>query len=472
MWRSNQKLVDLNGRDYLTIHDAFHNFIAFGDTGSGKSTGPLQTVTNSFIRNDFGGVFLCVKIGAASDYIRWATDAERGEDLIHFGIGKGHSFNFLDFASNRAGDKTLVVEDLVHVLTDTMEIIDRHKAIEDPFFRPASLGVLRSSITALFIVRGRIELNELARMLSTLPRDGNDLQAGTSYCARLLREAWEKAKGTPEEEQIRQIITFFGTDWANYAIETRESIRATAQVVINELTHEPLLSLFGKTTTVSPADILNGKMVVVDIPVLLRERTGKVANTIWRTSVQRAILARPIPGRKEQESVRPVFILGDEAQYLVTTGDQLFVSSSREHRGITFFATQTINSLIDVIGKPATMSMLGGLRNVFMNRTTDADTATWFRDSMNQVVNHGLKEGPIAWIVHDFTTEILHALKQGGADGKVEAIFRKANDEFKVNGLRWCKVTFRQNDVVPKTAIQRAIRLLTSNDARVLEGGK
>ncbi|MDL5047315.1 hypothetical protein QQ054_14950 [Oscillatoria amoena NRMC-F 0135] len=472
MWRSRQKLVDLNGRDFLTVHDSFQNFIAFGDTGAGKTSGPLQTVTNSFIRTGFGGVLLCVKIGAAADYIRWATDAGREQDIIHFGIAKGQSFNFLDFASNRAGDKTLVVEDLVHVLTDTMEIIDRHKAADDPFFKPASHSVLRSAITALFIVRGRIELHELAKFLSTLPRDGNDLQAGTSYCARMLREAWEKARGGPEEEQVRQIITFFGVDWANYAVDTRESIRATAQVVINELTHEPLLSLFGKSTTVSPADVLDGKLVVVDIPILLRERTGKVANTIWRTSIQRAILARPIPSHKEADSVRPVFILGDEAQYLVTSGDQLFVSSSREHRGITFFATQTINSLIDAIGKPATMSLLGGLRNVFVNRTNDADTANWFRDSMNQVVNYGLNDGPVTWVVHDFSTEMLRSLKQGGPDGKVEALFRKANDKFKVNGLRWCRVSFRQRDVVPKNFLMRMVRLLTSNDARVLQGGK
>ena len=472
MWRSSRKLVDLNGRDFLTVHDSFQNFIAFGDTGSGKTTGPLQTGTNSFIRAGFGGVLMCVKIGAAADYIRWATDAGREQDVIHFGIGKGHSFNFLDFASNRAGDKTLVVEDLVHVLTETMEVIDRQKAVEDAFFKPASHGVLRAAITTLFIVRGRIELHELAQMLSSLPRDGNDLQAGTSYCARMLRKAWEKVKGGPDEEQVRRVITFFGVDWANYAIDTRESIRATAQVVINELTHEPLLSLFGKSTTVSPADVLDGKLVVVDIPVVLRERTGKVANTIWRTSVQRAILARPIPSHREADSVRPVFILGDEAQYLVTSGDQLFVSSSREHRGITFFATQTINSLIDVIGQPATKALLGGLRNVFLNRTNDADTANWFRDSMNQVVNYGLNDGPVNWVVHDFSTDILRSLKQGGADGKVEAVFRKANDKFKVNGLRWCKVTFRQNYLVPKNRLKRLIRLLTNNDARILDGGK
>lgn len=472
MWPGSQTILDLNGRDFLTISDCFQNFINFGDIGSAKTTGAVQNTNGAFIRNGFGGLYCCVKIGAAADYIRWAADAERTEDIVHFGVGREHAFNFLDYTVNRVTDKTSGVDDVAHVLVEGMQVLEPAKAQRDAFFVPWGRELLKAEMTALVIAYGRLDLRDLSEFLSTMPRDGNDIYAGDTFCSKTLRQAWTRAQGTKDEETAESLTRFFHVDWANWAHETRESIRATAQVVVNALCTEPLLTLFGKATTVTPTDILGGKLVVVDIPILLRERIGKIANTIWKTSVQRAVLARPIPEYGKEASVRPVFILADEAQFIVTSGDQLFVSSSREHRSVTFFATQTINSLIDVIGEPATKSLLGGLRNAFVNRTSDADTAKWFRDSTNQVINQGLNEGPTAWALHDFSTELLRTLKQGGKDRRVEAIFRRGNDRFKVNGLRWCKVTFRQSNLVAKTGMERLLRMFTSNDARILIGGK
>lgn len=473
MWPASKKILDLNGVDYLTIGDCFQNFFCPGDPAAGKTSAVLHNCARAFLGNDFGAVFLCVKSTAAADYLRWSEEADRDSDTCVFKVGGQHSFNFLDFLANRAADKVRGVEDLVHVLVDTMEVVERQRATaHDPFFRPWSLELLKASVRILLYVFDSVQLPQIAEFLSSLPRDPKDVRDSKAFCSAVLQKALRKAENTPQADEIDRLIRFFGIDWVNWAEETRESIRASAQILVMEISSEPLASLFGRATTVSPADILNGKIVIVDIPVNVSERTGKIANTIWRTSVQRALLARPVPPKNQIDSMRPVLICGDEAHLLATLGDELFVSTSREFRGITFYATQNINGLVNVLGKPATMALLGSLLNVFITRCNDTDTAQWFRALVNSRIAFGQAIGPESWTVFDFNIDAIRSLKKGGPGGKAEALFARANDTFKVNGLRWCRLTFRQNDLVPKSAFIRLVRRFTGNDVRVLEDGK
>lgn len=473
MWPLDLKLLKLNGRDWITLGQALLSIIIFGATGSGKTSGPFQYIIRALMRVRCGGLFLCVKQDAAESYRRWAKEEGREADVINFSIGSGHGFNFLQYLSNQRTDPGLIVEMVVYVLMETLDILSRHTMREDRFFREAAKELFRNICLVLYIAEGSIRLEALAEMLSNVPRDANQARSTSTYFGQMLEKAWKNAAGTPLEAQMTAVIRFFTVDWANYAIETRESIRATAQVLINELTHPPLVNLFGRETTVTPDDVHAGKLIIVDIPIHFHQRVGQIAATIFKTSVQRETLARRErnEGVTDESKIRTIFIAGDEAHELVTRGDETFVSSCRELRGITVYATQTINNFVKQLEKPTTLTLLAGLRTRFIARTEDADTANWVRDTLGQSLNPGLYFGPETWTHLDrsaFGTEILRSLKQGGGKGKkVEAIAILGGDVFNATNRRWYKATFRQNIPKKTDKAKQFWQSLTSNDVTI-----
>jgi hypothetical protein len=451
-WPQSLKLLDLNGRDSFTLgHALYGGIVVIGGTGAGKTTGPYQNTVRSMMRQDFGGLFLCVKEDAAESYRRWAREEKREADVLDFGLGSGHAFNYLNWISTRHKDGRLVVEETVHGLTQLTDILERRRGRDDQFFTTAADQLYRTASEVLQKANGQIDLDSFAEMLSSMPRDPNQVRSKESFCGRMLEKAWLRTKGTDQEQEMRAVFRFLQVDWPNWAVDTRESIRASAQVPLDLLTHEPLVSLFGRRTTVTPEDVLNGKLLIVDIPIHVRERMGQIAATIWKTAVQQATLSRNNASKDEAE-IRPIFIAGDEAPELVTNDDPKFVSSSRESRGITIYAAQTINHFVDVLGEPKTKAMLAGVRNRFICRTEDHDTAMWARDAVGESMNDGLNLGPRSWSAGESnaaTTEVLRNLKQGGGKRKkVEAVVSLGNDTFKANGRRWYKATFPQN--IPK----------------------
>jgi hypothetical protein len=470
-WPDKTALLDLNRRDRLLLGHAFGNFLNIGNIGSGKSSGPHQYLTRAFVRIGAGGLFLCVKQDSADTYREWVRRDGREKDLIEFGPGFPASFNFLNFFTTKhPGDTALVVEDVLYVLTETLTLVRRrdatHGAFKDEgFFRDAADKLFRAVLVVLFAANGRLRLDEISAFLSSIPRNPDEPLSERFFAVRQIREAKAKLLAQGREAEIQMATRFLDHDWVGYAVETRESIRATAQVLIDLLTYEPLASLFGGETTVSPDDILNGKLILVTPEIHVRPAIGRISAGLWKAMVQRAVLRRTLD--RDPAKVRPIFICGDEAHELVTAGDVRFVSSSRSQRAITIYTTQTITSLNEALGASATSTLLAGLKTRFICRTDDPDTTKWIRETTNEVINEGSPTSSAAKRTVDFATDGLRELCQGGPPGGVvEAVVIRGNDRFLANGRRWCRVRFRQ--VPPLGFFASLWQAWTTNEVRIV----
>jgi hypothetical protein len=470
MWPDTLKLLDLNRRDHVQLRHAFENILILGNIGSGKSSGPHQYCTRALVRTGAGGLFLCVKQDAADTYRQWIRSDGREKDLIEFGPGFAASFNFLNFFTTKhPGDTALVVEDVLYVLTETLTLVRRRDASQgafkdEGFFRDAADKLFRAVLVVLFAANGRLRLDEIGAFLSSIPRNPDEPLSERFFAVRQIREAKAKLLAQGREAEIQMATRFLDQDWVGYAVDTRESIRATAQVMIDQLTYEPLASLFGGDTTVSPDDIVAGKLILVTPEIHVRPAIGRISAGLWKAMVQRAVLRRTLD--RDPAKVRPVFICGDEAHELVTTGDVRFVSSSRSQRAITIYTTQTITSLTESLGASATSTLLAGLKTRFVCRTDDPDTTKWIRETTNEVINEGSPSSHAAKRLVDFATDGVRELCQGGPGGVVEAVVIRGNDRFRSNGRRWCRLRFRQ---VPPTGFFAALwRSWTTNDVRIV----
>jgi len=469
VWHDDLTLLDLNRRDRIRLLDALYNFLILGGIGSGKSSGPFQYIIRALLNLGAGILFLAVKADAADTYRRWIREAGREADLIEFGPGHPATYNFLDEIPRRhGGDPFLMVEEVLHVLLEAMTLLRRRdggqSSKDDGFFQQAADKLLRAALVVLFVARGRLELDALAAFLSSIPRNPDEPLSERLFAVRQIREAREKLRAEGREDVIVAATRFLDRDWAGYAIETRESIRATAQVLIDQLTYEPLVSLFGAKTTVSPDDILAGKIVLVTPAIHDRQRVGQVSAAIWKAMAQRAVLARKF---KNVSEVRPVVIAGDEAHELVTPGDVRFVSSSRSQRGVTVYSTQTVTSLMEALGPSATSTLLAGLRTRFVCRSDDPDTAKWIAESLADAPTSRPALGRLATEPLGVDLPLtVRALRQGGQDRVVEAIAVCGGDKFRVNDRRWSTVTFNQT---PPSGVLGGLRQAwTTNDVRVM----
>jgi hypothetical protein len=114
------------------------------------------------------------------------------------------------------------------------------------------------------------------------------------------------------------------------ASKTRETIDADFTGMFDPLTRGKIGELFGTGTNLTPDDILEGKVVVIDIPIAKYREVGQYAALIWAQLFQRAVDRRSY----EAPSGRPVFLWEDEAHYFTIEQDALFQTTARS-KGIS-----------------------------------------------------------------------------------------------------------------------------------------
>ncbi len=100
-----QRLLSWSKKDHHCIADSFAGICATGATGSGKSSGPFETISLANLRAGYGGMFTSAKPSDLATYLAWCRAANRLDDVIIFGPGHGKYFNFLDYENEAIGQR-------------------------------------------------------------------------------------------------------------------------------------------------------------------------------------------------------------------------------------------------------------------------------------------------------------------------------------------------------------------------------
>lgn len=135
--------------------------------------------------------------------------------------------------------------------------------------------------------------------------------------------------------------------------------------------------------------IESGKVVGLNFPVALNPALAKTIGTMMKTDYQRAVLLR-IPkmdiermDAHPERHFRPTVFLCDEYQNFATvggdnpTGDERFLSLSRQPKCIPIVATQSVASLMDALPNEGVKTLLQAFRTKVFLTTTDPETARY-----------------------------------------------------------------------------------------------
>jgi hypothetical protein len=130
--------------------------------------------------------------------------------------------------------------------------------------------------------------------------------------------------------------------------------------------------------------IETGRVVGLNFPVALNPALAKTIGTMMKIDYQRAVQLRiPVMDAHPERHFRPTVFICDEYQNFATvgsdnpTGDERFLSISRQPKCIPIIATQSVSSLNDALPNEGVKTLLQAFRTKVFLTTTDPETARY-----------------------------------------------------------------------------------------------
>jgi hypothetical protein len=363
--------------DTWTLADACQGVLIQGENGSGKTSGSGQIFAKKYLENGFGGLVLCFKTDEADLWRSYLERAGRQGDGRFFGVDTLHRFNFLDWEARTSGVD--FAENLVTLLVDIASIQKRTEATgsEAHFWLPQKKKLLRNAISLLLLAQEPVQMRALYEMILAAPKGPDEVSAVAwqkgSCLFHLLERAEENARKSMELEMIKR---YWLVERPAIPPKTRETIDADFTGMFDPLCRGKIGELFGTDTNLTPSDILDGKIVVIDIPVAKYREIGQYAALIWAQLFQRAVDRRTYEPPRD----RPVFLWEDEAHWFTVEQDALFQTTARS-KGISVVRlTQNLPNFLDAYGrdgKHKVDTLLGNHATKIFHRNGDPATNEW-----------------------------------------------------------------------------------------------
>jgi hypothetical protein len=130
--------------------------------------------------------------------------------------------------------------------------------------------------------------------------------------------------------------------------------------------------------------IESGAIVGLNFPVALNPALAKTIGTLMKVDYQRSVLLRiPKMDAEPDRHFRPTVFLCDEYQNFATvggdnpTGDERFLSISRQPKCIPIVATQSLSSLKEALPNEGAKTLLQAFRTKIFLTTSDPETARY-----------------------------------------------------------------------------------------------
>lgn len=474
-WDLGSHVLQLSGRDMLTVGDVCMGTIVLGATGTGKTTGPGAALTLSFLRRGFGGLVLCVKPGERETWQRYSEKTGRSSDLVIFDSSGKERFCFLQEEMTRAGAGAGLTESVVNLLSSILEVAERNSGQggreDEGYWRRANRQLVRSTVDLLVFAKGEVRVPDLYRLVISAPMSREQLAdetwKGQSFCFQCLKAADAAPKTSRQQCDFELVADYFMIEWPTLSEKTRSVVMSTFTSMVDVLNRSLLRELFSTNTTVRPEDTLDGKIIVVDLPVKEFAEIGTFSGVLWKHCWQKAVERRDLSVNQ-----RPVFLFADEFQYFCVQHDQQFQTTARSARAATVYLTQNVSNLLAAFGgsdgKAMTDSILGNLQTKIWCANGDPETndlaartigrtsryfincsqtpqefnifnaSTWSGGSR---VTAGMSEQ----LEFDCDPRVFTQLRTGGPPHwTVDAILFQAGRQFAASGKSWRPVSFRQ----------------------------
>jgi len=396
------------GFEVWTIRDCIEGSQIFGGIGSGKTSGSGKTIALKYLLNKFGGLVLTAKPSEKQLWINYCKQTGRNEDLIILEPGGEHSFNFLEYISKHPQAGVSLTENIVQILKTVIRSSEEKSSAkaDDPFWENALDLLLFNSIDLCLLAYGKVSVTMLYEIVTTAPKKGVEInskpktgtfgfaleraqQKITDQIDLLVEKMTEAQKAQLEDDYqkdiffsehitgystLKTIDQFFSEFYLNVSDKTKGIIEFCFTGFLFRLLKEPVSSLLcSKESTVTPEDCLDGKIILVNLPVKNFQKVGRDAQVLVKYIWQQAMERRNI-----ELNNRPIFLWADEAQHFIHEYDAECQATARSSMIATVYLTQNLPNYHANMGGAKSeyrvKAFLGTLASKFFHANADLDT--------------------------------------------------------------------------------------------------
>lgn len=499
-------LMDFSSKGHRatwTIRDAVEGVQIFGGIGSGKTSGSGRTLALKYLSHGFGGLVLTAKHDEKELWQEYCRIAGRTDDLIIVEPGGKYHFNFLEYESTASGKEKSITMNIVQVLKTVINAgQDSAASSDDSFWQGAMDMLLANTIDLCLLAYGKLTIQHLYEIAQSAPkRNAAQPPAGAPEAPRqddpfriayslamdkvdMQVQAWKAklsatqlnaikssheftrlaSEALPDVRTMGFINNFFTDAYRNIAEKTRSIIDFNLLGFLNNLLREPVYSLFCRNpSNFTPEDCLNGKIILINLPVKDYHKVGRDAQVMFKYIWQRAMERRRIA-----QNGRPVFLWADESQTFLHEHDAVYQATARSSRIATVYISQNLPNYFAALGGKAgeyrVKSFLGTLGTKIFHANADMETNNYAASLIGQ--DYRQKDTYSRTVAGDFSTsqgrsweleyiirpEEFVSLKTGGPENnyRVEGIMHVQGKQLSKN-TNFKRVRFNQNFSLNKT---------------------
>ncbi|MES2652990.1 MAG: TraM recognition domain-containing protein [Bacteroidota bacterium] len=471
-----------------TIRNAVEGVQIFGSVGSGKTTGSGRTIALKYLTAGFGGLVLTVKPDEKDTWIEYCKLANREKDLIIVEADGKHTFDFLQYESNKSDKGASFTDNLVDVLKTVIkagESADKGKS-DDQFWETALDMLIYNVIDLCLLAYNKVTVQLIYDIVLSLPKNStiitDEEESKAFYIAykKVSTEIKEKIQDVENYHASKQngaevILTdeeidaipgarifkfldvFFWETFKNLSDKTRSIVEFTFSGFLFRLLREPVFSLFCKgKSTFSPEDSLNGKIILIHLPVKKLHKVGRDCQILFKYVWQRSMEQR------NNKDTRPVFLWADEAQNFLHEHDVDYQATARSSRIATVYITQNLPNYFAKMGgersEDRVKSFIATLGTKIFHANSDVVTNQYGSELIGdeyKIVkseSNATSGDNVTYTVNENTLlersvrpEEFACLNTGGVrnNHKVQCIFHQQGDPIK-NGKNYIKMSFNQ----------------------------
>ena len=381
-----RRLFSFSKKDHLTIGRACEGILIMGATGAGKSSASGRAIARSFLAAGYGGLVLCPKAEEKLAWQRYCEESGRTGDLIIFSPEQPWRFNFLDYELQRKGRGAGLTENMRKLFSTIADITKQDAGKgggqeDGRYWEDSKNQLLRNLIDLVVLAKGRITISDLYEVLNSAPKSIEQSQSAewqkSSYCYQCLKEAYNRPKSAQQEKDFRVIDGFWFGSFPELAEKTRSIVVSTFSAMTDVMNRGILRELFCGETNITPLAMEEGKIIVIDLPVMDFSEIGRFAAAIWKFCTQMSLQRRDI-----SISPRPVFLWQDEVQHFILNSDSMFQTTCRSYKVSNVVLTQNISNFYSTMASGAQSeslvnSLFGNLNTKFFHANGDSVTNEW-----------------------------------------------------------------------------------------------
>lgn len=404
------RFASSSGMAAFRLRSACEGVLCLGGIGSGKSSGSGALLARKYLSAKMGGLVLCTKPDEKAVWQAYCRQTGRENDLIILEPGSKESFNFLEYESSFNNGRSST-DNIVSVLKTVIRAGEEQDGGQnsDSFWGNALDLLMANTIDLCKLAYGRVTIQRLYDIVQSIPKnpqelhrkpDTNDIkpfekafEAARKFVnaqVNLWQENFSEAErkrlyqdnlfememleALPDARLFKMVDGFFADTLIHLSEKTRSVIDFIFNGFLFRLLRDPIYSLFCRyPSTVTPEDCLDGRIILINLPVKEYEKPGRDAQILFKYCWQRAMEKRNIG-----ENERPVFLFADECQFFLHESDQAMQTTARSSRICTVYLTQNLPNLYTAMGggksEYRVKAFLGTLATKFFHANSDIES--------------------------------------------------------------------------------------------------